>query len=138
MHALTFPSVAAVTAAVLAIMQVALTIYTIAGRLRFGTGIGDGGNEALSRRIRIHGNFVENAPIFLILLTFVEWSGHHETMARVFGTIFVVCRICHAYGLSMKFGPGRNPFRFVGMVGTMLSIVFLAFVVLVGAAARLI
>ncbi len=40
-----------------------------------GVGSGDGGNEALIRRMRAHANYGENAPIVLILLALLELAG---------------------------------------------------------------
>ena len=74
MHA-TFPYMTAATAALLAVLQMILMLYVATGRGKFKTGLGDGGHPGLIRRIRIHGNLAENAPVFLILLALVETSG---------------------------------------------------------------
>ena len=126
MPSLSFPAITAATAGALGIWHVLLTINVSMGRVKFKTGMGDGGNEALSRRIRMHGNLTENAPLFLILLGLAELSGTWPHLVMVLGPLAVVLRLCHAYGLSMNFGPGPNPFRAIGAVGTMLSIVVLA------------
>ena len=38
-------------------------------------GLGDGGDAVLNRKIRVHGNFVEHAPIALLLLGLLELCG---------------------------------------------------------------
>ena len=126
MQVLSFPAVTAATAGALAVLHVALMINVGLGRVKFKTGLGDGGNEALNRRIRMHGNLTENAPLFLILLGLVELSGIWPPLVMVLGPLVVVLRLCHAYGLSTTFGPGPNVFRAIGAGGTMVAIVVLA------------
>jgi uncharacterized membrane protein YecN with MAPEG domain len=121
MTAYVFPIATALTAAVLGLLQAGLTLYVAAGRGQHKTGLGDGGHEALTRRIRMHGNLAENAALFIALLALVELSGA-TGFARIAGAVFVAARLAHAYGLSMTFGPGANPFRFAGAVGTILCI----------------
>ena len=67
-----FPIITATTASTVAFLQIFLGFLVGFKRLKTKTGIGDGGNEALARQIRVHGNLIENAPIFLILLVLLE------------------------------------------------------------------
>ena len=79
------------------IMHVALTM--IAGATRGQTNImfGDGGNSKLFSRIRAHGNFAEQVPIFLILLTLSEATHSLSTTAlRAVALFHVFGRIAHA------------------------------------------
>lgn len=126
MQGLSFPAVTAATAGALGILHVVLVLLVSAGRVKFNTGLGDGGNEALSRRIRMHGNLTENAPLFLILLGIVELSRVSPYLVTILGPLIVVFRLCHAYGLSMHFGPGSNGFRAIGAGGTALAIIVLS------------
>ena len=126
MQGFVFPAVTAATAGMRGIWHVLLMLLVSAGRVTFKTGLGDGGNEALSRRIRMHGNLTENAPLFLILLGLVELSGVWPHLVLLLGPLVVVLRLCHAYGLSMNFGPGPNAFRAIGAGGTTLSIIVLS------------
>jgi uncharacterized membrane protein YecN with MAPEG domain len=120
----TFPSITAATAIALAVLQMFLMLYTARGRGKYKAGLGDGGSEALLRRIRIHGNLAENAPLFLILLALTEVSGQWAALVPIFGAAFVVFRILHALGLAISSGP--SPFRFLGVIGTFFSILGLA------------
>ncbi len=70
-----FPAITAATAVLLAVLQMFLMLHVARGRGKYKTGLGDGGHDGLIRRIRIHGNLAENAPLFLILLALVETSG---------------------------------------------------------------
>jgi uncharacterized membrane protein YecN with MAPEG domain len=121
-----YPIVTGLTAAALGILCIILTIYVIAGRATLKVGLGDGGHDAMNNRIRMHGNFIENAPIFLILLGLVELSGRHPLTVGCLGPAFVACRISHAIGLRPSMGAGRNPFRFVGTLGTMICLSILS------------
>ena len=111
-----FPIVTARFAAVLAILQIALMMWVVLSRNQSKIGIGDGGNEVLARRIRVHGNLTENIPIFLILLGLLEASGIDRTPVIALGSIFILARSCHAAGLSRSSGP--HPLRIAGAVGT--------------------
>ncbi len=116
-----FPTATALTAAILGLFQAGLMLYVAFGRKQHMTGLGDGGHQALNRSIRMHGNLAENAALFIILLGLTELSGA-GTYAWIAGTVFVLVRLSHAYGLSMRFGPGVNPFRFAGAFGTFACI----------------
>ena len=54
------------------LLMVGLAVDVVRGRLKYQVGLGDGGHEALGRRIRVHGNAVEYLPIGLLLLLAVE------------------------------------------------------------------
>jgi uncharacterized membrane protein YecN with MAPEG domain len=75
--------------------------------------VGDGGNPALTARMRAQLNFAEYAPIVLILIALVEWArGTHWWLAIVAG-IFVIGRVCHSFGMDgWKYG------RVIGMACT--------------------
>ena len=72
---MTFPIMTAYAAIALALLQVGLMMTVGIARNNNGIPVGDSGNEALLYKVRRHGNLIENAPIFLILLAFYEVSG---------------------------------------------------------------
>ena len=111
-----FPYFTAATAVVLAVLQMLLLLYTANGRGRFRTGLGEGTNPLLLRRIRMHGNLAENAPIFLILLGLTEMTGQWAAWVPWLALAFAIVRLSHLTGLAISAGP--TPFRFVGVVGT--------------------
>ena len=121
-----YPTAAAVTAASIAILNALLVTYVGAGRFKYKTSLGDGGHDALNRRIRMHGNLAENAPLFLILLALVEMTGEHGRFVWFLGPVFVVLRLVHAVGLSEAVSPGPNLFRGIGAAGTMICQLVLA------------
>ncbi len=124
-----FPIITATTASILAFLQIFLGFLVGLKRLKTKTGIGDGGNEALARQIRVHGNLIENAPIFLILLVLLELTGTGKIKVIILGTVFVLGRITHAYGLS-KSAYVLAPLRGVGAGCSSLAIVVTAGMIL--------
>lgn len=114
------PEITAAAAIALAVLQMFLMLYTARGRGKYRAGLGDGGSPQLLRRIRMHGNLAENAPIFLILLALTEASGQWGALVPLFAAGFVLVRLSHALGLAMSDGPSL--FRFVGVVGTLFAI----------------
>ncbi len=119
-----FPYITAATAVFVAVFQMILVLYVARGRGRYKVGLGDAGNPQMLKRIRIHGNLAENAPLFLILLGLVEVSGQWTALVPWFGIAFVAFRLSHAMGLVISSGP--TPFRFVGVIGTFFAILGLA------------
>lgn len=117
---MTLPLTAALAAAILAVLQVVLMVAV--GNMRRATSIsfGDGGNDELLRLTRRHGNLIENAPIFLILLTLLEMLGGNPLVVMGLAGLFVLARISHAIALSSADGP--LVFRVFGALGTVLSL----------------
>lgn len=79
--------------------------------------IGDGGNDALTRRMRAHSNFVENTAFVLILLALVELALGWSVWLWAVGALYLVGRILHALGMdgTMTWG------RMAGTIITMLT-----------------
>ena len=85
--------------------------------------IGDGGNEALVRRMRAHANYGENMPIVLILIGLIELAGGDPRILWAAGIVFILARILHAFGMDR---PSPNRFRAIGMIATTLVMLGLA------------
>lgn len=101
-------------AALLSIMLVFLSLIVIVTRMKTKIDLGDGDNAQLIRRIRAHGNFVEYAPIGLIVLGLTEASGAGVTWLWTLGTLLLAGRILHATGMIVVIQPLR-------VAGTMLT-----------------
>ena len=95
-----------------AILHVWLSLRVSRLRRPLKIGVGDGGNEILLRRMRAHGNFAENMPIFLVLLGFVELAVASNLWLWGAGIVFVLARIAHAFGMDR---PGGNVLRVAGI-----------------------
>ena len=67
--------------------------------------IGDGGNEALIRRMRAQANFIEYAPFILILIALIEFASGTSLWLWGASVLFVLARIAHALGMDgMRIG----------------------------------
>jgi uncharacterized protein len=76
----------------------------------------DGGDEPLLRRIRAHGNFVETAPMALLLLALLELRGLGAAWLWGIGICLVLGRLFHLAGILNKQAMWS---RLVGMVLTL-------------------
>jgi uncharacterized membrane protein YecN with MAPEG domain len=88
-------------------------------RRRARVSLGDGGNLALLRAVRAHGNAAEYIPAAMAALLFLSlmpvipyWAMH------VLGGGFTLARLLHAWGLSTSDGP--SPGRVAGTALTFL------------------
>ena len=86
------------------------------------------GDISLQRAIRGHGNLTEYAPIFLILLYFVEKSGFGVTAVHWYGSVFVLGRLMH--GVCFGFLEKNMFLRVVGTTLTLFPILGLSVVLL--------
>ena len=89
------------------------SLRTIKGRSITKTSLGDGGDELMTRRIRIHGNFAEYIPLLLIILLLLEVSKVGIVLLVTFAASIILGRLLHFYGLYSK----ETPFwaRIAGM-----------------------
>ena len=92
-------------------------------RGKFKVSVGDGGEEPLLRRMRAQANFIEAAPIFLLLLLGLEMSGANRLALGVIATIFVLVRIAHPFGMESA---DQMRWRMTGAFGTGLTTLALA------------
>ena len=123
-------------AAAMTILPITLTIAGAAALLNFWLGMrisrlraahkvmtGDGGVPALIARMRAQANFVENTPIFLILLGLIELAHGSATWLWLVAIVYILGRVLHPFGMDR---PAPNAFRMAGTIGTMLPILALA------------
>lgn len=108
------------TASVLGLMLVWLSVRVIGQRVKSESLIGDDATSDLLWSVRIHANFIEYTPLFLILLALLEYSAANQTALIVLAALFVVDRFLHAAGMGEE---ANLKFRQAGMVGTFLCIV---------------
>ena len=129
--ALTGLKVAALYVALIVLMGVALTYLVINQRRTKQIGIGDGGDKAAARMIRVHGNFCENAPFALALLILLPLAGAGGWTIHAVGALFLAGRIAHAVGLSGSAGVSLG--RMVGMILTHAALISGAIALLLAA-----
>jgi len=94
----------------------------VRSRREHGVKIGDGGNDAVLRRMRAQANFIENTPFFLILLGGVELSGGNRIALGSIAAAFILARIAHPIGMD---GPQLFRWRMVGMMTTVAALIVL-------------
>lgn len=85
--------------------------------------VGDGGQEPLLRRMRAQANFIEYAPLFLILLAALEMSGANRIALAIIAAIFILSRIAHGIGMD---GGDVQIWRRIGMPVTAFASIGLA------------
>ena len=112
-------SITASFAGFLALMLIVMTLIVGVTRVRSDIWLMDGGNNALQKRMRAHGNFVEYVPLALILMALAELAGAPAPLLIGVGCVFVAGRMLHAATLMTNpQGIGRA----VGMVMTMAGL----------------
>ena len=75
----------------------------------------------LERAIRGHGNLIEYAPLFLILMLLLELTGASETLLYICGTVFTAGRFMH--GIAFSFMKKNGLLRIGGMTLTFLGLI---------------
>ncbi len=113
--------IALTTAAAAAIVNLWLGIRIGQVRTREKISVGDGGNDALIRRMRAQSNFVEFAPFVLILIALIEMATGTSLWLWAASAVFIVARIAHAFGMD-----GNDKARGIGILFTMLITLGLA------------
>ena len=108
-------------ASILAIMFVALSIRTLLLRRRLQIAIGDDGNKAMLRAMRVHSNFAEYVPLGLLLFYFVETSGANPLLVHVLAACLLAGRVSHAWGVSQV--RENYGFRVFGMAMTFTPLI---------------
>jgi uncharacterized membrane protein YecN with MAPEG domain len=116
MQSANLPVVSAITAGILIIGQMVLMFAVARVRGSVHQSLGDGGDSRLLRAIRRHGNYEENAAIFIIGLALLEMMGAIRLFVIGLAAVFIAGRIAHAIGLSME--KTANPLRVAGVIAT--------------------
>lgn len=98
------------------LILVALSLYVATIRGRYKLPVGDGGHADLIGAIRAHGNFIEQAPIALLVILAVDLQGHEKAWVHALGIVLLVGRLIHAHALITR--PQPSVGRAIGMVLT--------------------
>ncbi|WP_420412110.1 MAPEG family protein [Roseibium sp.] len=99
-------------AGLLALLYLALSVRVINSRHAEQIALGDKGNRALQRRIRVHSNFAEYTPFALLLILILELQGAWTWLTAGLGLFLLIGRCLHAYGVSQD--PEPLKFRTTG------------------------
>jgi uncharacterized membrane protein YecN with MAPEG domain len=111
-------------AGLLGLLLVALSLNASRARMAQGVSVGDGGNTLVMKAMRTQANFVEYAPMAVLLLALLEVQGAPHWALHALGAALFIGRILHAYGF------GRTPqivlLRRIGIVLTFLMLTLTA------------
>jgi uncharacterized membrane protein YecN with MAPEG domain len=102
-----------------ALINLWLSIRIGAVRSAKKVSIGDGGDESLIRRMRAQANFIENAPIVLILIALIEFARPLNLWLAIVAGVFTLGRVAHGLGMD---GGALGKGRMVGTLTTMLTL----------------
>ncbi len=133
--------VTACTAAILALLYIALSARVVMGRAKSKISLGDDAATSASygdgsatppllTAIRGHGNFAEYVPLALILLAIVEASGAAYFLCLILAAMLLIGRILHPFGLAR---PAPNAARAAGVMLTWAMILVSSLIILVKA-----
>ncbi len=98
-----------------------LSFHVIYRRFKEQVPLGDGGNKKVIKAIRMHGNAMENIPLGLLLIFFMEVSGASPLLIHASGITLTLGRILHPIGIYRSIGTSIP--RFLGMNLTFLSLI---------------
>ena len=118
-----------VYAGIAGLMLIYFSIRVIRIRRRDKVSIGAGGNAALERAVRVHGNFVEYTPLTLILIFVVEGMGLPAVGVHALGASLILARIVHFLGFRSPEAP--PVLRVGGMMLTFLLLLVLSIMAIV-------
>ncbi len=113
---MTLFEIVALYGAINIILLVILSYRVGATRKKHSIGIGDGGNEALQRAVRVQGNFTEYTPLAIVGLLLMASLSAHPYWLHGVGGAFTLGRVFHAVGLG-----GTSGISFGRVAGMILS-----------------
>lgn len=98
------------------LLLMALAFNVVRHRQRAKVGFGTGGDEALERACRVHGNAIEYVPVGLIIIGALAMTDAPILVVHGIGITLTLGRALHAWGLSTSSGTS-----FGRAVGTLLT-----------------
>lgn len=110
-------------AAAFAILMVPLSVQVSLHRIRTRSVAGVvAHDETLRRKVRAHGNFIEYAPMAIILVALVEFAGGSRMLVAGLALAFLLSRIMHALGMLYTSTPVlRAPSMLVQHIGFVVA-----------------
>ena len=106
-------------ASLLTLLALALAFLTGRQRFKTGTNLGLGEDFGMLQITRAHGNLIENALFFLVLLFLLETVAQIPNIyLLIMGDGFLLARLAHAYGITRV--DGKSIFRAIGTLATIL------------------
>ena len=118
------PRITLLIASLHVLLYIVLTFRVVLHRRAKQIGVGTGGDEVLTRRVRVHANFGEYVPLALLMLALLELSRVSPTWIWGLGIALLVVRVLHAIGLGGSAGYSAG--RFIGAAGTFAILLLMA------------
>ncbi len=87
-------------------------------------GLGSNPKSGLGKMARVHGNFAEYAPLYLLELMALEIAGTPKMWIWILGSSFLLSRLFHWKGMFHPKTP--NPFRATGMMLTFGALIIMS------------
>ncbi|QSX33398.1 MAPEG family protein [Shewanella avicenniae] len=112
-------------AALSGLLLLGLSALVVLVRVKKNVGIGDGQQPSLIAAIRAQGNYVEYAPMVLLLLALAEVAKFEPMWLHILGIVWLVGRLLHAYGMVKAEG-GVHLGRLVGILSTWAVLLLLS------------
>jgi len=104
----------------LALLFLALSARVIRHRQTARISVGDNGDKALRKKMRVQANCAEYTPLGLLLLAFSELQGTPDWVLHLLGASLLLGRLAHAVGMGAT--PQRVELRVFGMLLTLLMV----------------
>ena len=108
-------TLAAVAAA--GVLNIWLSLRVGVVRRALSISVGDGGSDALQRRMRAQLNYVENTAFVVMLIAAVELAGRGSWWLAYVAAAYFIGRVAHGFGMD---GGAAQVGRMIGTVVTML------------------
>jgi len=121
------PRISLFIASLHVLLYVALALRVVLHRRAHRIGVGTGGDECMTRKVRVHANFAEYVPLALLMLALLELSGFRAGLLWAFGVTLLLARVLHAIGLG-----GSAGYSFGRFGGALLTFVVLLAMALAG------
>lgn len=102
------------------LITLALALHVSRCRLKSKVDLGDGGDLALQRAIRAHGNNVEYVPITLLIILGVAMLSASTLLVHALGVALTLGRLLHGIGLNLSGGASFG--RGAGILLTWLTL----------------
>jgi len=112
--------ITALYAALCGFLILILAFLAVRQRMKGGVLLGDGGQEAMQRAMRVMANASEYIPIMLFLMLLLEINGANAKNMHAAGIAILLGRGLHAWGFSRSSGTSSG--RFNGTLITWMAI----------------
>ena len=115
-------SITVVFAAIFGFLHVFFTLRVGDYRFKSKISLGDDGDRELLKRIRAHGNFIENVPIALFLILLNDLDGAEDNTLMLMGSILLASRLTHYLTIvTIRLPWILRPLSMLGTLGTILA-----------------